>query len=246
MSKKQGPWAIDKENRMLQASEDLETAARAGDEEKIKDALGRGGNPNHMGRFGHPPLWLCADAGHAHCMEALVNAGARLNSGGHGSVTPLAAAASGGHIESMKELFRLGASVEGQARTMSTPLIWLAQSAPDNLMAAQLLIAHGANHLCRDEFGSSVLDYLARSQRIGSGGGEALAMLIMGMGADPREAPPGKKSPLDEARRMGEGSSMFQALQAFAQALSDREALESLPVGVDGSPGPAKASAPRL
>lgn len=244
MSKKQGPWAIDKEKRMLQASEDLEKAARAGDEEKIKDALGRGGNPNHMGRFGHPPLWLCADAGHAHCIEALVNAGARLNSGGHGYVTPLAAAAAGGHIESMKELFRLGASVEGQARTMSTPLIWLARSAPENLPAAQLLIAHGANHLCRDEFGSGVLDHLARAQNIG--GGEELAKLIMGMGADPREAQPGKRSPLDEARRMGEGSAMFQAFQAFAQALSDREALESLPMGVDGLPGPAKASAPRL
>lgn len=243
MSKTQGPWAIGNEKRILQASEDLEKAARDGNEELIKNALGRGGNPNHMGRFGHPPLWLCADAGHAHCMEALVNAGARLNGVGHGSVSALAAAAARGHIESMEELLRLGASVEGQSKSKSSPLGWLAESAPENLRAAQLLISHGADHLCRDEFGHSILDHLARG---GSRGGEALARLIMGMGADPREAQPGRRSPLDEARRMGEGSSMFLIFQEFAQALSDREALESLPMGIDGSLKEAKSSSPRL
>lgn len=230
-----------KNPRIIQANEDLAAGAKWGDEDMIKYALGQGANPNHVERLGHPPLWLCAERGHAHCVETLVNAGAKLNFSASNNLTALAVAATRGHIAAMEELLRLGASVHGNDKGEMSPLLWLAEMSPQSLEAAQLLIAHGADPLARDQLGRGMLDILARQME-----GDRLASLIMAMGADPREASARGRSPLAESARMGQDNPMQLAFQAVARSLTEKEALEALPVTENAGHSQVKNPAPRI
>lgn len=246
MGSSQESYSSKKDPRIIQANDELACSARWGEEEEIKHALGQGANPNHVGRFGHPPLWLCAERGHAHCLETLVNAGAKLNFSASNNLTALAAAATRGHIAAMEELLRLGASVHGNAKGEMSPLLWVAEMSPQNLAAAQLLIAHGADPLARDLQGRGVLDILTREMR-----GERLASLIMAMGADPRQASAQGRSPLEESARrsqdrMGQDNPLLLAFQAVARSLTEKEALEALPVTENAGHSQVKKTAPRI
>lgn len=90
-------------------SDELASAATAGDVTGIVSALARGAAVDHLNEYGQSASFLAACAGQAPAIKTLAARGADLTRPANGGVTPWRAALSKGHDEVVRELSAAGA-----------------------------------------------------------------------------------------------------------------------------------------
>jgi ankyrin repeat protein len=87
----------------------LALAARAGQEELVRELLLHGANPNVTGADGYTPLGAAAQSGQAGVVRSLLKAGARRDAPGATGQSPLHLACAAGRLTVIDALLRAGA-----------------------------------------------------------------------------------------------------------------------------------------
>lgn len=121
----------------------LVMAARAGQDELVRELLRRGADPDRVGEDGFTALGAAAAAGRRSTVRLLVLAGADPQRWGASGQTALHLAALGGQPEVLAELLRLGTDIEQLNRQRESALDVAANA--NQQAAMDLLIQGGAD-----------------------------------------------------------------------------------------------------
>jgi cytohesin len=212
--------------------------------------LDRGADPGAADGDGVTPLMLAAASGHPPLVELLVARGAALETPGRDGITALYVAAIQDRPATAEALLARGARVDARTRSGYTPLIHAAKTGSEALAA--LLVARGADVNARDADGKGPLDWALQTRALASPAGDAaarflgesaaqraqrsaalarvegrwgaVAMLLVGRGADVVAHGPKDPSPLYLAALVGD--------EALVAALLDRGApIDEVTVG---------------
>jgi ankyrin repeat protein len=134
----------------------LHDAAKAGDADKVKQALDQGADLAEPDQAGEPALLIAALDGHADVVALLLDRGADVNVRNKGGLTALHAAAYGGHGDVVALLIERGATVnESQNLYHMSPLHAAAEEGHTDVV--ELLMAKGADIEAKERNGYTPL-----------------------------------------------------------------------------------------
>lgn len=168
-------------------------AARAGQLEKLRQALDAGVAPNAADPEGNSLLMIAAREGFPSVAELLLQRGARVAQANPAGETPLSVAAYRGHDDTVKVLLQYGASLQ---HSDPDALIYATMNCWDG--AAKVLVEHGADLNRRDGEGHTALILAARN------GCPGIVRLLLERGADDLIVDKGGYTALAWARETGE------------------------------------------
>lgn len=178
------------------ATEDLLSAARAGDTGRVRELLDAGHDPNGIRRKTYSPLMFAAGNGHLEMTRLLLAHGALVDHRDHNGDRALLWAANHGHVEIVRALLGAGAAVQSDDDPYRrTPLIKAANYA--RVEVVRLLLAAGADPRRRDHGGDTALHAAAMT-----GNAEVIAMLLAAH-ADPKVPGSLRATPLHHAANYG-------------------------------------------
>lgn len=191
--------------------QDLMAAARAGQNDRVKDLLKAGALPNAADEWGNTALLLAAREGEVAVVRQLLRAGAHAE-GDDSTLTPLGAAALRGHLSTVQVLLRAGARPDATGRGDLTPLILAIRH--QHLPVVRELLAAGANTAVTDRSGDGPLVLAIRQDNL------PLLDLLLRQGMDPNRPDADGLTPLYWARQ--------EQRPALAQRLVEAGASEAL------------------
>lgn len=122
--------------------DDLYSAAREGDLDKVHQLLDSGADVDQANIVGVTPLWIASEHGHKDVCALLLDRGADVDQADQAENTPLYMASKNGHREVCAVLLNRGANVNHADFLGETPLLTASENGHADVCA--LLIRHGA------------------------------------------------------------------------------------------------------
>jgi len=138
-------------------------AVRAGDEEKVRQALLKGENPNQIDSSGRPLLMIAAMDGQIAVADALLKGGAVADATDREGYTSLIRAAERGDVDIADMLLKKNAKPNVQTRQGVTPLMVAARLGHAEVV--RLLLAYKADPNKPDFTGRTALTYAKQNNR---------------------------------------------------------------------------------
>ncbi len=189
-------------------NENLITAAKEGNNEKVIELLKSGADPKAKDNNGDTALHWAAECGHAAVVKSLLEAGADLEASSHYGNTALILAAFEGHAAVVKLLLARGAAVNEAGDNGVTALHWAADRGHAAVVTA--LVQAGANPRAKNDDGNTALCAAARN------GHAAVVTALLDAGAEVNAANEAGQTALHFAAENGH--------PAVVKALLDRGA----------------------
>jgi|GEM_PF-160902 len=190
-------------SRLFAAQDQAVEAVKAGQTDKLGQALSAGVSPNATDGEGNSLLLLAAREGLPAVVELLLQKGAKVDVSNAKGETPLLVASYRGHDDTVKVLLKYGASLKKED---ADALLYATMNCWDG--AAQVLVDNGADLNRQTPEGYTALALAARN------GCTNIARLLLERGANEQLADSHGNTPFYWARQSEEGSGVADLLAA--------------------------------